>query len=90
MGMVDSQPHSNSNQASVDGTSDEKEEEAEAPELVPTCWGHSEAYSYPKANICTPKKSPPRSLTSRLQWRRWSPTNISRSEERRGGKECLE
>ena len=36
MGMVDSQPHSNSNRASVDGTSDEKEEEAKAPELVPT------------------------------------------------------
>ena len=36
MGMVDSQPHSNSNRASVDGTDDEKEEEAKAPELVPT------------------------------------------------------
>ena len=37
IGMVDSQPHSSSNRASVDGTGDEKEEEAEAPELVPTC-----------------------------------------------------
>ena len=37
MGMVDSQPHSSSNRASMDGTGDEKEEEAEAPELVPTC-----------------------------------------------------
>ena len=37
MGMVDSQPHSNSNRASIDGTDDEKEEEAEAPELAPTC-----------------------------------------------------
>ena len=36
MGMVDSQPHSSSNRASVAGISDEKEEEAEAPELVPT------------------------------------------------------
>ena len=37
MGMVDSQPCSSSNRASMDGTGDEKEEEAEAPELVPTC-----------------------------------------------------
>ena len=37
MGMVDSQPHSSSNRASVDGTGDEKEEEAEALKLVPTC-----------------------------------------------------
>ena len=37
MGMVDSQPHSNSNRASVDGTDDEEEEEAEAHKLVPTC-----------------------------------------------------
>ena len=37
MGMVDSQPYSSSNRASVNGTGDEKEEEAEAPELVPTC-----------------------------------------------------
>ena len=37
MGMVDSQPHSNSNRASMDGTGGEKEEEAEAPKLVPTC-----------------------------------------------------
>ena len=35
--MVDSQPHSSSNRASIYGTDDEKEEEAEAPELVPTC-----------------------------------------------------
>ena len=35
--MVDSQPHSNSNRASVDGTDDEEEEEAEVHELVPTC-----------------------------------------------------
>ena len=37
MGMVDSQPHSINNRANVDSTSDEKEEEAGAPELVPTC-----------------------------------------------------
>ena len=37
MGMVDSQPHSSSNRASRDGIGDEEEEEAEAPELVPTC-----------------------------------------------------
>ena len=35
MGIVDSQPHSNSNWADMDGTGNEKEEEAEAPELVP-------------------------------------------------------
>ena len=37
MEMVDSQSRSSSNRASMDGTGDEKEEEAEAPELVPTC-----------------------------------------------------
>ena len=37
MGMIDSQPHSSSNQASMAGIGDEKEEEVEAPELVPTC-----------------------------------------------------
>ena len=37
MGMVNSQSCSSSNQASMDGTGDEIEEEAEAPELVPTC-----------------------------------------------------
>ena len=37
MGMVDSQPHSCSSQANMDGTGDEKEEETEALELVPTC-----------------------------------------------------
>ena len=37
MGMVDSQFCSSSNQASMDGTGDEEEEEAEVPELVPTC-----------------------------------------------------
>ena len=36
MGMVDSQPHSSSNRASMDGTDNEKGEEANAPELVPT------------------------------------------------------
>ena len=36
MGMVDSQPHPNSNRASMDGISDKEEEEVEAPELVPT------------------------------------------------------
>ena len=35
MGMVDSQPHSSSNRASVDGISYKEEEEVEAPELVP-------------------------------------------------------
>ena len=49
MEMVDSQLHSNSNRARTLGTGDkeEEEEEAEAPELVPTCWGHHGAYSYP-------------------------------------------
>ena len=37
MGMVDSQSRSSSNRASMDGTDDEKEEDAEAPELVRTC-----------------------------------------------------
>ena len=64
--MIDSQPHSSSNRASVDGTDDEEEEKAEAPELVPTCWGHPGAYSYPEANICTPKKSSSRSLANHL------------------------
>ena len=75
--MVDSQSRSSSNCTRTLGTSDEEEEEAEAPELVLACWGHHRAYSYPEANICTPKKLPPRSLASRLQWRRWSPSNIS-------------
>ena len=57
MGMVDSQPHSSNNRARTLGTSDEEEEEEEAPELVSTYWGHPEVYSYPEANICTPKKS---------------------------------
>ena len=66
MGMVDSQSRSSSNRASMDGTGDEKEEEAEAPELIPTCWSYPEAYSYPEANICTPKKSFSRCLASCL------------------------
>ena len=37
MEMVDPQPCSSSNRASMNGTGDEKEEEAKAPELVPTC-----------------------------------------------------
>ena len=37
MGMVDSQPHLINNRANVDNISDEKEEEAKAPESVPTC-----------------------------------------------------
>ena len=37
MGMIDSQSRSSSNRASMDGTGNEKEEEAEAPKLVPTC-----------------------------------------------------
>ena len=37
MRMVDLQSHSSSNRASMDGNGDEKEEEAEAPKLVPTC-----------------------------------------------------
>ena len=37
MGMVDSQSRFNSNRASMDGTGDEEEEEAEVLELVPTC-----------------------------------------------------
>ena len=48
MGMIDSQPHPNSNRASMDGISDKEEEEVEAPELVPTRWGYPGAYSYPK------------------------------------------
>ena len=56
MGMVDSQPRASRKRASMDGIGDEKEEEAEAPESVPTFWGYPEAYSYPEANICTPKK----------------------------------
>ena len=71
MGMVDSQSCSSSNRASMDGTSNEKEEEAKAPELVLTCWGFSRAYSYPEANIYTSKKSSSRSLVSCLQWLRW-------------------
>ena len=35
--MVDSQFHSSSNRARTLDISDEEEEEAEAPELVPTC-----------------------------------------------------
>ena len=66
MGMIDSQPRSSSNWASMDGTSGKKEEEAEAPELVPTCWDYPEAYFYLEANICTPKKSPSRSLVNCL------------------------
>ena len=73
MGMVDSQPHSINNRASADSTGDKKGKEAGAPKLVPTCWGHPGAYSYPKANICTPKKSSSRSLASCSQWRRWPP-----------------
>ena len=57
----------------MNGTGDEKEEEAEAPELVPTYWGFFEAYSYPEANIYTPKKSSSGSLVSCLQWRKWPP-----------------
>ena len=66
MRMVDSQYHSSSDWASMDGTGDEKEEEAEVPKLVPTYWGYLEAYSYPEANICTPKKSSSESLVSCL------------------------
>ena len=77
MGMVDSQPRSSSNRASMDGADDGKEEEMEVLELVPTCWGYPEAYSYPEANIYTPKKSSLRSLVSCLQWRRWPCSNIS-------------
>ena len=58
MGMVDSQFRSSSNWARMLGIGDgeEEEEEAKALGLVPTCWGHHGAYSYPEANICTPKK----------------------------------
>ena len=72
MVMVDSQSRSNSNRAHTLDTGDEEEEEEEvgAPELVLACWGHHGAYFYPKANICTPKKSPSRSLASCLQWQR--------------------
>ena len=65
--MVDSQSRSSSNRARTLGTGDEEEEEAKAPELVLACWGHHGAYSYPKANICTPKKSPSGSLASCLR-----------------------
>ena len=37
MEMVDSRSCSSSNQARTLGTGDEEEEEAEVPELVPTC-----------------------------------------------------
>ena len=68
MRMVDSQPRSSSNRASMDGTGDEKEKEAEALELIPTCRGYPEAYSYPEANIYTSKRSSSGSLASCLQW----------------------
>ena len=71
--MVDSQSCSSSNPARMLGTGDEEEEEAKAPELVLACWGHHGANSYSEANICTPKKSPSRSLASCLQWRRRPP-----------------
>ena len=35
--MMDSQSHSNSNQAHTLSIGDEEKEEVEAPELVPTC-----------------------------------------------------
>ena len=35
--MVDSQPRFSNNRARTLGTGDEEEEEAEVPELVPTC-----------------------------------------------------
>ena len=57
----------------MDGTGNEKEEEAKALELVPICSGYFEAYSYPEANICIPKKSSSKSLVNCLQWRRWPP-----------------
>ena len=63
MGMVDSQSRSNSNRASMDGTGDEEEEEAEVSELIPTYWGYPKVY-YPEANICTPEKSSSRILGS--------------------------
>ena len=71
--MVDSQSRSNSNRAYTLGTGDEEEEETEAPELVLACWGHHGAYFYLEANICTPKKSPSKSLASCLQRRRQPP-----------------
>ena len=37
MGMVDLQPRSSSSRSCMDGTGDEKEEEAKTLELVPTC-----------------------------------------------------
>ena len=64
--MVDSQFRSSSNRACTLGTCDKEEEEAEALELVRACCGHHGAYSYPEANICTPKKPPSRSLASCL------------------------
>ena len=73
MEMVDSQSRSNSNWARTLGIDDEEEEEAKAPELVSTCWGHPGANSYLEANIYTPKKSSCRSLASCLQWWRWPP-----------------
>ena len=56
MEMVGSWSRSSSNRSHTLSTGDKEEEEAEAPELVPTCWSHPGAYSYPEANICTPKK----------------------------------
>ena len=76
MEMVDSQSRSNSNWARTLGIDDEEEEEAKAPELVSTCWGHPGANSYLEANIYTPKKSSSRSL-ARLAMVEVAPFNIS-------------
>ena len=76
MEMVDSQSRSNSNWAHTLGIDDEEEEEAKAPELVSTCWGHPGANSYLEANIYTPKKSSSRSL-ARLAMVEVAPSNIS-------------
>ena len=66
MGMVDSQPHSSSNRASRDGIGDEEEEEAEAPELVPTCWGYPERTLIQKLIFVLLKNRPPKvSLVAR-------------------------
>ena len=58
MGMVDSQSRSSSNQASMDGTDDEKEEDAEALN-----WFPSTGASLKHTLICTPKNRPPEVLS---------------------------
>ena len=77
MGMVDSQFRSSSNWARMLGIGDGEEEEVKALRLVPTCWGHHGAYSYPEANICTPKKIVLQKSRQLLTMAEVAPFNIS-------------